>query len=139
MGRSKTFALLVLTLLVVWLSGTPLVDRMVDRLAAQPQLGQTLVRADLDTRTDALTILFFCTFAAPLAVVVAMGTGAFLLAVLVEAARPATRALAVPDGATRATIALAVGSAAWLARDAWLPRSLWVLGLLARAYRVVVT
>jgi hypothetical protein len=136
---SKTFAVLALSLLVVWLSGTPLVDRVVDRLAAQPQLGQTLGRADLDTRTDALTLLFLCTFAAPLAVAGAVGTATLLLAVLVEAVRPATRALALPDRATRATIALAVGSAAWLARDAWLPRSLWVLGLLARAYRVAVT
>ncbi|SRR5712691_4416907 len=135
----KAFAMLVLTLLVLWLSGTPLVDRVVDGLAAQPQLGDTLVRADLDTRTDALTLLFFCTFAAPLALAVAVGAVAFLLAVLVEAARPAMRALALPDRATRATIAVAVGSAAWLARDAWLPRSLWVLGMLARAYRVVVT
>jgi hypothetical protein len=135
----KAFALVVLTLFVIWLSGTSLVDRVVDRLAAQPQLGDTLGRADLDARMDALTLLFFCTFAAPFALAVAAAAAAFLLAVLVEAARPASRALAMPETATRATIALAVGSAAWLARDAWLPRSLWVLGVLARAYRVGLT
>jgi hypothetical protein len=35
-------------------------------------------------------------------------------------------------------VALAVVTAAWLQSDLWVPRSLWFLSLLARAWRTVL-
>jgi hypothetical protein len=135
----KAWLMVVLSLFVIWLSGTPLADRVVDWLAAQPQLGDTLTTASPGAREQALSLLFLCTFAAPFGLIVVAGLAGVLLALLVDAARPAARALALGETAARATVMVALASAAWLARDAWLPRSLWMLGLLARAYRVAVT
>ena len=137
MGR-RLLLVLGITALLSWQIGTGPVHRLIDWLAAQPQLGDTLAGTDLGTREDAVSLLFLSTFGAPLALGVAAAIVTFVLTALAEAVRPAVRALALPDTAATITVLIALALSAWLIRDAWLPRSLWMLGVLARAYRVVI-
>jgi hypothetical protein len=137
MGKWLLLALAILVLL-----GGPLgrgLHPAADWLAAQPQLGDTFAHVDPDTRQDALSLLFLFVFGAPPALLVALGLLTVLLGVLVEIMRPAARALALPDGAARAAVVLAVVVVVWVTHHAWIARSLWALGILARAYRTVVS
>ena len=45
----------------------------------------------------------------------------------------------LPDWVATASVLVGVVTALWLQSEMWLPRSIWFLGLLARACRVVVS
>jgi len=130
--------ILALIALASWQTGTGVTHRAIDWLAAQPQLGGTLLGTDATTRQEALSLLFVSTFGAPFALTVALAGIGFVLTALAEAARPAMRALTLPDAAAPVSVLTVLALTAWLGRDAWLPRSLWMLGVLARACRAIV-
>jgi hypothetical protein len=44
----------------------------------------------------------------------------------------------LPDSVATAVVAVAIVGAAWMQSELWIPRSLWFVSLLARAWRVVL-
>ena len=52
---------------------------------------------------------------------------------------PIVRWFRMPDWIATAAVLSGVAAAAWLQSDLWVPRSLWFLGLLARACRIVIS
>ena len=58
---------------------------------------------------------------------------------LSEAVAPAARALSLPCWTATAFALLALGGLAYAERGVWLSRSLWALGVVARAWRTVAS
>jgi hypothetical protein len=90
-------------------------------------------------RADALILLFSTLFLGPLALFVALMVLVFVLAVFGGFMLPIVRWFRMPDWIASASVLSGLAALAWLYSDAWLPRSLWFLGLLARACRIVVS
>jgi len=63
----------------------------------------------------------------------------FLLAVFGGFLLPIVRWFRLPDWVATASVLGGVVTALWLQSEMWLPRSMWFIGLLARACRVVVS
>ena len=51
---------------------------------------------------------------------------------------PVVRWLSLPDWIATAVVIVGGGMAAWVQSAHWLPRSVWFLGLLARAWKVIL-
>ena len=110
--------------LAIWFSGRP----EVMRAFADPNFG----------RADALMLIFATLFLGPFALFVAVVVLIFVMAILGGAVLPAVRWMQLPDWFATGVVAAAVGVVAWLQSDLWLPRSLWFLSLLARAWKIVL-
>ena len=82
--------------------------------------------------------LFATLFLGPFALFVAVVVLIFVMAILGGAVLPAVRWMQLPDWFATGGVAAAVGVVAWLQSDLWLPRSLWFLSLLARAWKIVL-
>jgi hypothetical protein len=52
---------------------------------------------------------------------------------------PVVRWCRLPDWIATATVLGGVAGVAWMQSELWLPRSLWFMGLLARACRIVIS
>ena len=89
-------------------------------------------------RADALMLIFGTLFLGPFAVFIGIVLVVFVMAVLGGAVLPVTRWLQLPDSVATGVVAAAIVCAAWLQSEVWVPRSLWFLSLLARAWRVVL-
>jgi hypothetical protein len=89
-------------------------------------------------RADALVLIFGTLFLGPFAVFIGIVLVVFVMAILGGAVLPVTRWLQLPDSVATAVVAMAMLCAAWLQSELWVPRSLWFLSLLARAWRVVL-
>lgn len=88
-------------------------------------------------RADALILLFSTLFLGPLALLIASVLLLFAMAVLGGFILPFVRWVNLPDwSATVIVIGLGVVGA-WTQSSLWLPQSLWFLGLLVRACRIV--
>ena len=90
-------------------------------------------------RADALILLFSTLFLGPLAVLIGVLALVFLLAVFGGFLLPIVRWFRLPDWCATALVLGGVAAALWVHTDLWLPRSLWFLGLLARACRIVIS
>jgi hypothetical protein len=90
-------------------------------------------------RADALILLFSTLFLGPLAMLFGVLALVFVLAVFGGFLLPIVRWFRLPDWIATATVLGGVVTLAWLETELWLPRSLWFLGLLARACRIVVS
>lgn len=110
--------------IAVWFSGRP----EVLRAFSDPNFG----------RADALVLIFGTIFLGPFALFLGIVLVVFIMAILGGAVLPVTRWLQLPDSVATAVVAVAMVSAAWLQSDLWVPRSLWFLSLLARAWQVVI-
>jgi hypothetical protein len=110
--------------LATWFAGRP----EVLRAFSDPNFG----------RADALMLIFATLFLGPFALLAVAAVTVFVLAILGGAVLPVTRWLQLPDSFATCLVALAVVTAAWLQSDLWVPRSLWFLSLLARAWRTVL-
>jgi hypothetical protein len=109
--------------LAMWFAGRPEV-----RTAFGDPLG----------RADALMLIFGTLFLGPFAFFIGVVLVVFVMAVLGGAVLPVTRWLQLPDSVATAVVTVAIVAAAWMQSDLWVPRSLWFLSLLARAWRVVL-
>lgn len=89
-------------------------------------------------RADALMLIFGTLFLGPFAIFIGIVLVVFVMAILGGAVLPVTRWLQLPDSVATSVVAVALVAAAWLQSDLWVPRSLWFLSLLARAWRVVL-
>ncbi len=90
-------------------------------------------------RADALILLFSTLFLGPLALLFGVLALVFVLAVFGGFLLPIVRWFRLPDWIATATVLGGVVTLAWMETELWLPRSLWFLGLLARACRIVVS
>jgi hypothetical protein len=90
-------------------------------------------------RADALILLFSTLFLGPLAALLGLLVLVFMLAIFGGFLLPVVRWLRLPDWVATASVLGGVMTLAWIQTEFWLPRSLWFLGLLARACRIVVS
>ena len=89
-------------------------------------------------RADALILMFGTLFFAPFALVIALVFLIFALAILGGLVLPVVRWFGLPDWLATAMALLTVVVVAYTERGAWVPKSLWLLGVLARACLVVL-
>jgi len=106
--------------------------------ASRPEVAKAFADPDFG-RADALILLFSALFLGPLAVLLGGLMLIFVLAVFGGFLLPVMRWFRLPDWLATAMVLGGVVTALWMHSDAWLPRSLWFVGLLARACRIMVT
>jgi hypothetical protein len=111
--------------IAAWFAGQP----EVARAFADPHFG----------RADALILLFSTLFLGPLALLLGLLGLVFVLAVFGGCLLPVVRWLRLPDWLATIAVLGSVVTMAWLQSELWLPKSMWFLGLLARACRIVVS
>jgi hypothetical protein len=90
-------------------------------------------------RADALILVFSTLFLGPLALLLGLLMLIFVLAVFGGFLLPIMRWFRLPDWFATALVMGGVVTLLWVHSDAWLPRSLWFVGLVARACRIVIT
>jgi hypothetical protein len=90
-------------------------------------------------RADALILLFSTLFLGPLALFLGLIALVFLLAVFGGFLLPIVRWFRMPDWIATVAVLGAVVTVLWMESELWLPKSMWFLGLLARACRIVVS
>jgi hypothetical protein len=90
-------------------------------------------------RGDALILVFSTLFLGPLALLLGLLLLVFVLAVFGGFLLPIMRWFRMPDWFATAAVLGGVVTAMWVYSDLWLPRSLWFMGLLARACKIVIS
>ena len=110
--------------LAMWFAGRP----EVMRAFGDPNFG----------RADALMLIFATLFLGPFALFIGIVLVVFVMALLGGAVLPMVRWMHLPDWFATGVVAVVMAGAAWLQSDLWVPRSLWFLSLLARAWRIVL-
>lgn len=105
-------------------------------LATRSQIAAAFYDAEL-SRTDALIVVFGTLLLCPVALLITLVFLVFAMGVLGGFVLPVVRWLALPDWFATVLVLSTVVLAAYTGRAMWLPTSLWFLGLLARACRVV--
>ena len=105
--------------------------------AGRPEVAQAFADPQFG-RADALILLFSTLFLAPFAMFVGSVLLVFAIAMLGGFVLPVVRWFSLPDWMATAIVLVIGGVTAWANSDQWLPRSLWFLGLLARAWRIMV-
>jgi hypothetical protein len=105
--------------------------------ANQPEVSRAFSDPNFG-RADALILVFSTLFLGPLALLLGLLALVFLLAVFGGFLLPIVRWFRLPDWVATTAVLGAVITVLWMQSELWLPRSLWFLGLLARACRIVV-
>jgi hypothetical protein len=105
--------------------------------ASRPEVSQAFADPQFG-RADALILVFSTLFLAPFALFIALALVIFAVAMLGGLVLPVVRYFGLPEWMAT-TLVLIVGVlAAWSQSEHWLPRSLWFLGLLARAWKIIL-
>jgi len=105
--------------------------------AARPEVSQAFADPQFG-RGDALILVFSTLFLAPFALFVALVLLIFSVAMLGGFVLPVVRWFSLPDWMATGFVVVVVSIAAWTQNEVWLPRSLWFLGLLARAWKIIL-
>lgn len=111
--------------IAVWFANRP----EVARAFSDPNFG----------RADALILVFSTLFLGPLVLLVSVMTLVFAMAVFGGFLLPIVRWFRLPDWSATALVVGGVVTTLWIQSEAWLSRSLWFLGLFARACRIVIS
>jgi hypothetical protein len=106
--------------------------------ANQPEVARAFSDPNFG-RADALILLFSTLFLGPLAMLLGVLALVFVLAIFGGFLLPIVRWFRLPDWIATVSVLGGVIAVLWLQTDLWLPKSLWFLGLLARACRIVVS
>jgi len=106
--------------------------------ASRPEVAKAFADPDFG-RADALILVFSTLFLGPLAILLGGLMLIFVLAVFGGFLLPVMRWFHLPDWLATAMVLSGVVTALWVHSDAWLPRSLWFVGLLARACKIVIS
>ena len=105
--------------------------------ADRPEVAQAFADPNFG-RADALILVFSTLFLAPFALFIALVLLIFSVAMLGGFVLPVARWFSLPDWTATAFVVLVAVLGAWMQSDQWLPRSLWFLGLLAKAWKVIL-
>lgn len=122
--------------LTMWIGLMPPPREVFAWLASRPDVADAF-REPHFGRADALILVFSTLFLGPFALLLGLVTLVFVLAVLGGLVIPVVRWFSLPDWAGTLLVAFTLGTVAYVESGVWLPRSLWFLGLLARACRIV--
>jgi hypothetical protein len=106
--------------------------------ANQPEVSRAFSDPNFG-RADALILLFSTLFLGPLAMLLGLLALVFVLAIFGGFLLPIVRWFRLPDWIATVSVLGGVIAVLWSQTDLWLPKSLWFLGLLARACRIVVS
>ena len=105
--------------------------------ASRPEVSQAFADPNFG-RADALILIFSTLFLAPFAIFVGLVLLVFAVAMLGGFVLPVMRWFSLPDWTATALVVVVGAVTAWAQSEHWLPRSLWFLSLLARAWRVIL-
>jgi hypothetical protein len=105
--------------------------------AGRPEVAQAFADPHFG-RADALILVFSTLFLAPFALFITLVLLIFAIAMLGGFVLPVVRWFSLPDWCATALVLVAGGIAAWAQSEHWLPRSVWFLGLLARAWKIIL-
>lgn len=111
------------------------VERWLAHLAAQPGVREAFSDPDYG-RVDALTLLLSVFLLTPFGALLLALAFVFVLIVVALLFEPVLRALRLPDWLALPVVLIGTAGGAWAASGFWLPQSLHVLGLVARAWSV---
>jgi hypothetical protein len=106
-------------------------------LANRPEVSQAFTEPHFG-RADAIILVFSTLFLGPLALAIGLLALVFVLAVCGGFLLPVVRWFRMPDWIATVTVMVGVVAVAWFESEAWVPRSIWFIGLLARACRIVI-
>jgi hypothetical protein len=106
-------------------------------LANRPEVSQAFTEPHFG-RADAIILVFSTLFLGPLALAIGLLALVFVLAVFGGFLLPVVRWFRMPDWIATVTVMVGVAAVAWVESEAWVPRSIWFIGLLARACRIVI-
>ena len=106
--------------------------------AARPEVAKAFSDPNFG-RADAIILVFSTLFLGPLALLLGLLMLIFVLAVFGGFLLPVVRWFHLPDWFATALVLGGVVTAAWMNSELWLPRSIWFVGLLARACKIVIT
>jgi hypothetical protein len=138
-----TLAIVVLASLLVGGMGIyaghfPPPGKVIKQLANRPDIRARF--SDGQTgRFDASMFLFTSLLVAPILLLFVVLLWGLSMMILESTLMPISRGLGVPDGMVLTLVLAVVASAAYAKSEVWLPHSLRLLGLLARAYLVSVS
>ena len=114
------------------------IPRIAAWFASRPEVAQAFSDPHFG-RADALILVFSTLFLGPLALLLGLLTLIFVFAIFGGFLLPIVRWFRLPDWLASVIVLVGIVSAMWRHSDLWLPRSLWFVGLLARACRIVVS
>lgn len=116
----------------------PRISDVVERLASRPEVGDRFGDPD-HGRFDAMVFFFTCVLATPF-VLLALVAVLVLAHMMLEATvLPVGRKIGLPDGFVVTMATLVVAVLAYAQTEVWLPPSLNLLALIARAWVVSTT
>jgi hypothetical protein len=130
------FAAAAAVYLTVWIGVLPAPHELFAWLANRPDVADAF-REPHFGRADALILVFSTLFLGPFALLFALAVLIVALALLGGFVLPVVRWFSLPDWSATAIVAGGLGTVAYVESGIWLPRSLWFMGLLARACRIV--
>lgn len=111
---------------------------LVQRLANRPEVA-TKFEDPMHGKFDAAVFLFTCIILTPLlAIGLVLAVGMVMMA-LEGTVFPLSRRIGVPDGLTVVLVTAVLAGVAWGNAELWLPRSLRLLGTIARAWMISTT
>ena len=115
----------------------PSAQEVIAWLASRPEVVYAF-REPHFGRADALILVFGTLFLGPLALLIGLVFLVFIMAVLGGFLIPILRWFSLPEWVANILTLAMVTMVGDVARDMWLPKTFWVLGLLAKAYRVIL-
>ena len=119
---------------VLWLGG---VQGALEWLQAQSGAGDTFQRPGA-VRGEGFFVLLAFMLLGPVAALVALLLGLFVLVVLAGTLAPVGRLLGVPNWILMTLVVGGLGGLAYLEGEVWIPWGLWMVGLVASAFLSVL-
>lgn len=130
------FVVLVSATWLAWFSGLfTAIGRRLATLAAQPAVANSFDNPDYG-RVDALIMLLSFFLLAPIGLLIVLLALIFLLIVFILLFEPILRLLRLPEWVAVPMVLAGSVAGAWAMSGLWLPHSMHVLGLVARAWMV---
>jgi hypothetical protein len=139
--RAVAFVLLAAILVGSYAVHTGRVDspaEVVERLANRPEVANSFDNPD-SGRFDATVFLFTCIILAPLVVLASVLILGVAMIMIEGTVFNVSRRIGLPDPLTAAFVTVTFVGFAWTYTELWLPRSINLLGMIARAWVISTT
>ena len=111
---------------------------VIPELATRPEVGNAFQDPAFG-KQDALLFVFSFVFLGPFAGFIGLLLGLFALGSLGGLFLPLGRKVGLPEWCSTTVCVILLGAFVYLDRDVWMPTSLWVLGLVARAWIIAMS